>query len=78
MSLLNVRLPGLLPRVECITALMACIAMDLISSMYFLVLAISWEIFDVVHTSLMQHFWGSFSILAFVKEANKQTNRQQL
>ncbi len=35
-SLLNVRLPGLLPRVECIAALMACIAMDKDSSMYFL------------------------------------------
>jgi hypothetical protein len=28
MSLLNVRLPGLLSMVECIAALMACIAMD--------------------------------------------------
>jgi hypothetical protein len=34
MSLLNVRLPGLLPRVECIAALMACIAMDKTSLMY--------------------------------------------
>jgi hypothetical protein len=41
MSLLNVRLPGLLPRVECIAALMACIAMDKASSMYSLALAIS-------------------------------------
>ncbi len=32
MSLLNVRLPGLLPRVECIAAFMACIAMDKASS----------------------------------------------
>ncbi len=78
MSLLNVRLLGLLPRVECIAALMACIAMDKISSMYSLAFAISWEIFDVVHTSLMWHFWGLFSILEFVKEANKQTNKQQL
>ncbi len=41
MSLLNVRLPGLLSRVECIAALMACIAMDKASSMYSLALAIS-------------------------------------
>ncbi len=41
MSLLNVRVPGLLPRVECIAALMACIAMDKASSMYSLVMAIS-------------------------------------
>ena len=41
MSLLNVRLPGLLPRVECIAALMACIVMDKASSMYSLALAIS-------------------------------------
>ncbi len=34
MSLLNVRLPGLLARVECIAALMACTAMDKASSMY--------------------------------------------
>jgi hypothetical protein len=34
MSLLNVRLQWLLPRVECIAALMACIAMDKASSMY--------------------------------------------
>ena len=40
MSLLNVRLPGLLPRIECIAALMACIAMDKASSTYSLVLAI--------------------------------------
>jgi hypothetical protein len=41
MSLLNVGLPGLLPRVECIAALMACIAMDIASSTYSLALAIS-------------------------------------
>jgi hypothetical protein len=41
MSLLNVRLPGLLSRVECITALMACIAMNKASLMYSLALAIS-------------------------------------
>ncbi len=41
MSLLNVRLLGLLTRVECIAALMACIAMDKTSSMHSLVLAIS-------------------------------------
>jgi hypothetical protein len=34
MFLLNVRLPGLLTRVECIAALMACIAMDKASLMY--------------------------------------------
>ncbi len=34
MSLLNARLPGLLPRVEFIAALMACIAMDEASLMY--------------------------------------------
>jgi hypothetical protein len=34
MSLLNVRLPRLLPRVECIAALMACIAIDKASLMY--------------------------------------------
>ncbi len=39
MSLLNVRLPGLLPRVEFFAALMACIAMDKASSMYSLALA---------------------------------------
>ncbi len=42
MSLLNVWLLGLLPRVECIVALVACTAMDKASSMYSLVLAISW------------------------------------
>ncbi len=41
MSLLNVRLTGLLPRVEYIAALMACIAMDKASLMYSLALAIS-------------------------------------
>ncbi len=41
MSLLNVRLQGLLPRVECIAALMACIAMDKASSMNSLALAMS-------------------------------------
>jgi hypothetical protein len=34
MSLLNVRLPGLLPRIECIAALMACIAIDKASLAY--------------------------------------------
>jgi hypothetical protein len=53
MSLLNVRLPGLLPRVECIAAFMACIAMDKASLIYSLALAISWGFFAVVHTSLM-------------------------
>ncbi len=53
MSLLNVRLPGLLPKVECIAAFMACIAMDKASSMYSLVLAISWGFVAIVHTSLM-------------------------
>ncbi len=78
MSLLNVRLPGPLPRVECIAAFMACIAIDKASSMYSLAPAISWGLFAVVHTSLMWHFWESFSILEFVKEANKQTRKQQL
>jgi hypothetical protein len=41
MSLLNVRLPGLLPRVDCIAAFMACIAMDKASLMYSLALATS-------------------------------------
>jgi hypothetical protein len=41
MSLLNVRLPGLLPRVEYIAALVACIAMDKALSMYSVALAIS-------------------------------------
>ncbi len=53
MSLLNMRLPGLLPRVECIAAFMACIAMDKASLMYSLLLAINWDFFAVVHTSLM-------------------------
>ena len=44
MSLFNVRLLGLLPRVEYISALIACIAMDNASSTYSLVLAI----FEVV------------------------------
>ncbi len=41
MSLLNMRLAELLPRVECIAALMACIAMDKASLMYSLALAMS-------------------------------------
>ncbi len=41
MSLLNVRLPKLLSRVECIAALMACIAMDKASLMYSLALNMS-------------------------------------
>ncbi len=53
MSLLNVSLPELLPRVKCIAAFMACIAMDKASSMYSLVLAVSLGFFAVVHTSLM-------------------------
>jgi hypothetical protein len=40
MSLVNVRLPGLQPRVECIPALIAYIAMDNASSRYSLALAI--------------------------------------
>jgi hypothetical protein len=40
MSLLNVRLPALLPRVECIAALMVCIGMGKTSSVYSLALAI--------------------------------------
>ncbi len=79
MSLMNVRLPGLLPRVECIAAFMACIAVDKISSMYSLALAISWNFFDVVHTHLMWHFWGSFSSWnLWKKQTNKQRNKQQL
>jgi hypothetical protein len=39
MPLLNVRLTGLLPRVESIAALMACISMDKASLMYSLALA---------------------------------------
>ncbi len=42
MSLLNVRLSGLLSRVECIATFMACIAMDKASLMNSLVLAMSW------------------------------------
>jgi hypothetical protein len=38
---LNVKLPKLLSRVECIAALMACIAMDNASSMYLLALTMS-------------------------------------
>ncbi len=42
MSLMNVRLLGVLPRIECIAALMACIVTGKASSMYSLMLAISW------------------------------------
>jgi hypothetical protein len=41
MSLLDVRLRGLLPRVECIATFMTCILIDKASSMYSLALAIS-------------------------------------
>jgi hypothetical protein len=41
MSLLNVRLPGLLPRVECIDALITCMVMDEASLMYSLALPMS-------------------------------------
>jgi hypothetical protein len=40
MSLLNTRLPGLLPKVECTPAGMACIAIDNASSTYYAALAI--------------------------------------
>ncbi len=58
MPLLNLRLPGLLPRVECIAALMACIAMDKAS----LILGASHMlgIFVVVHTS-----WCDNSVMKF-------------
>ncbi len=77
MSMLNVRFSGLLPRVEFIAAFMACIAMDKASLMYSLVLAKPWGFFALVHTSLMWHFWESFSILKYVKEASKQTKNKQ-
>jgi hypothetical protein len=46
MSLLNVRLPGQLPRVELHSK-------DKSSLMYALALAMSWGFFVAVHTSLM-------------------------
>ncbi len=56
MSLLNVILLGLLPRVECIAALMAYIAMDKASLMYSFGTSHVLVFFVVVHTSLMWQF----------------------
>ncbi len=72
-SLLNVRLPGLLPRVECIPALIACIAMDKASSIYSLVLAMFWGGSASVKSVLWQ---GVILHAEFVKQTSKQANRQ--
>ena len=75
-SLLIVRLPGLLPRVDCIPALIACIAMENASSVYSLVLSIFWGGPAPVNSVSWQGVILYVGFCQTSKQANNQTNKK--